>query len=798
VRVITVAGTINTVAGSGVTGFFGDLGLAANAELNQPNGVAVGPDGTLYITDAFNNRIRAVTQQTPPGQASTAALTFNASSGGVLPPPQRIVIQAGGAALPYTATAATQDGAWLTLQSASGFTPAAITVNADPTKLAPGIHSSTVTIRIPAANPGSLTVTVVFSVGPALPPKLQVDSPRLNFVAMQGSALVQDVIDVKNAGGNSLNFQAITAADWLTVRPSDGSATPVTPSRLPLTADPGALPAGVYRDSVAVASSTTGEQVSLPVTLLVSPAQSQILLSQTGLTFQAAADGGAPPPQNFSILNRGAGSADWTASATSDGGWLSISDSSGSVGGSLLDASAIAVSADPTGLAPGLHYGRIVVSGGDSAGAQTVTVVLNVLVAGLSLSPHLLPAGMIFTGRTGEVPGSQSLSISYAGAAPMLYNSTRTTLDSADWLQYIPQSATVTTQQPQRVVVQPGFARLTAGFHEGSITFLFGDGSIGVVRVNSVVAGPGCTPTRLIMLPVSVPQVFTVTQYLPQSIEVQVVDDCGVALTADRAGAVTASFSNGDRTVSLVPTGAGFWSNTWQPVNGSSGPVYVTVAAGLGPLTATQVLEADLTGSTDVPQVSAVVNAASLEPDAPLAPGSLVAILGTNLAGATAQIGGKALQVTSASATKIVAVVPSDTAVNAELQLTAQRGAAISLPRAAVIAAAAPAIFTQDGSGRGAGMIADSVSGALNTADNPAHAGDTVLISCTGLGVADASAVSVSIGGQDAQVISAGAANSPGMYQVSVIVPDGLSGDAVPLVLAAAGQTAPVVTLAVR
>jgi uncharacterized protein (TIGR03437 family) len=796
VRRIATDGTINTVAGSGLAGFLGDLGPASLAELSGPWGLAIGPDGAIYITDANNNRVRAVTQQTPPAQASTPALTFNASSGGVLAPPQRIVVQAGGAALPYTATATTQDGTWLSLQSASGLTPAAITVNADPTQLAPGIHNATVTIRIPNANPGVLTVNVVFSVGPALPPKLQVDSPRLSFVVVQGGAPAQGVLDVKNAGGNFLSFQASAATDWLTPSPAGGNATPVTPARMTLTVNPGALPGGVYRDSVTVASPTTGEQVSLPVTLLVSAAQSQLLLSQTGLTFQAAADGSSPPSQRFSVLNRGPGSVDWTASATSDGGWLSISESGGSVDGLLLDASTIAVSADPTGLPSGLHYGRIAVSGGDSTVAQSVTVVLNVLAAGTSLPPQVLPAGLIFTGHTGASPGSQNLAVRNPGDAPMLYNSTRTTLDGSDWLQYIPQNATVTTEQPQQVVVQPGFAPLSAGVHEGAITFLFGDGSIGVVRVNGVVGGPGCTPKRLILLPVSVPQVFTVTQYLPQSIEVQVVDDCGVALTADRTGAaVTVTLSNGDRSLSLIPTGNGFWSNTWQPVNGSNGPVYVTVAAGLGPLTSTQVLEADLTGSTDVPQVSTVVNAASLAPDAPVAPGSLVEILGTNLTGGTVQTGGKPLQVISGSATKIVAVVPSDAAVNTELQFTAERGAAISLPQSVVIAAASPAVFTQDGSGQGAGTISDAVSGKLNSLDNPAQARDTVVISSTGLGVGP---VTVSIGGQSAEVLNVLAAGMPGVYQVSVVVPDGVSGDTVPVLVIAGGQTSPVVNMVVR
>lgn len=58
VRKVDPAGIITTVAGSDTRGFAGDGGPAVDAQLQRPSGVAVGRDGNLYIADSYNHRIR--------------------------------------------------------------------------------------------------------------------------------------------------------------------------------------------------------------------------------------------------------------------------------------------------------------------------------------------------------------------------------------------------------------------------------------------------------------------------------------------------------------------------------------------------------------------------------------------------------------------------------------------------------------------------------------------------------------------------------------------------------------------
>lgn len=70
VRRVGLDGIIKTVAGTEVRGFSGDEGPATQAQLIFVTGIAVAADGTLYIADGFNKRIRKVS---PDGIITTFA-----------------------------------------------------------------------------------------------------------------------------------------------------------------------------------------------------------------------------------------------------------------------------------------------------------------------------------------------------------------------------------------------------------------------------------------------------------------------------------------------------------------------------------------------------------------------------------------------------------------------------------------------------------------------------------------------------------------------------------------------------
>ncbi|HUI25392.1 MAG TPA: hypothetical protein VL403_04840, partial [Candidatus Kryptonia bacterium] len=60
IRRIDTTGTVTSVAGTGIGGFGGDGGIAKNARLNHPSALTFDSDGSLWISDTFNQRVRRV------------------------------------------------------------------------------------------------------------------------------------------------------------------------------------------------------------------------------------------------------------------------------------------------------------------------------------------------------------------------------------------------------------------------------------------------------------------------------------------------------------------------------------------------------------------------------------------------------------------------------------------------------------------------------------------------------------------------------------------------------------------
>jgi uncharacterized protein (TIGR03437 family) len=365
-------------------------------------------------------------------------------------------------------------------------------------------------------------------------------------------------------------------------------------------------------------------------------------------------------------------------------------------------------------------------------------------------------------------------------------------------------------------------------------------GGVAPQAVGPPVAQAACTPSRLTLVETMLAGNFTLSVSWPVSLRTLVVNDCGQPVTD---ATVIASFNTGDPPVVLASLKDGNYTGNWIP--GKSDRTTVTICARATGLAeaVTQVEGKVGAGGSVLPQVNrnGTVNAASYRQYAPLAPGALVSVFGSNLGTSTehaattplptsladvrAQLGGKVMPLVHAQSGQVNAQVPTDLAPGTTASLVVTVRGVAAAPDQITVADAQPGIFSTDGSGTGQGAVQISNTAIFaapggsvpGSQARPVDRGDYITIYCTGLGATDPpvatgmaapgsppatvkTAVTVSIGGIPVPAAFAGL--SPGfvgLYQVNIQVPSGVQpGDAVPLIITQAGVSSNTVTVAVR
>jgi len=859
VRKVGVDGRISTLAGGGTRGFRGDGGPATAAWLATPFSVALDRTGNLFIADTDNDRIRVVAASAPAFNVSPESVSVTTLSGGPAVPAGTVNLVASIPGLPFTARASTRDGAgWLSVDPEQGNLPAGLQLTVNPARLAPGAYEGTITITCPPASPAVRTVSVKLTVTDSRPAQLALETRGLSFSFGKAAGPSSAQLTVTNLGSGSLSFtaSASTAAggNWLSVAPASGAASASAPAVLTVAANPGALGAGAYSGTITLRPAA-GPVLTVAVSMTITDQKPRILLSQTGLSFRAVAGGGAPSPRSFGILNSGEDAMDWSAKASTltGGNWLTLSSGSGRVEKPLLDVSMVDANVNSGGLSAGTYYGRIEVAAAAGNSPQTLTVVLRVLPEGENPGPEVRPAGLVFIGVDGGGnPGSQDIQITNLHTKAANYISSRATF-GGEWVNYRPASATVSPGNPNRIVVQPDYARLAPGVYRGAITLLFDDGTppqnveLLTVLASRPAAGANAKDrerqAESCALNVQFTELnndFAVRRGEPVSIAVKGADCNGAPLVpgSGRSAVVVVRFGNRDPELALTHVSSGEWRATWRPTNASTDRVQVAVTAllveGSNRLAGQATRAGRVLDSTTplVPQ-GALLHAASYKVGGALAPGSLVALFGSNLtdtesvsafplpfrlSGTEVRLAGQVLPLvaTSALAGQINAQLPYDLPVDETLQIEVRRGDELSMPEPFVVAAAQPGVFTENQSGSGQGIIVKSDQITLARPVTPAERGEIIVIYCTGLGAVDPpvvlgqpapvpaaktrTAVKVTIGGKPAEVLFSGLTPGfAGLYQVNARVPaDAPVGDAVEVLLEAANQTSAPVTMAIR
>jgi len=835
IRYITRDGNIVTLAGKSYSLEDGDGGPAIDGSFSSTGfiaDIAVDSAGNVYVVDQGAARIRAILTAPPAAQLSATSLSFAANAGGAPPAAQTIAVTSGVPLMPLSASTTTKDGAnWLVLTQESSLTPALLDVSADPSSLALGTYQGTITITVANAVPAQMQVDVNFTVAPGIPPQLATDKTDLSFAFPSGAYSQSQILTVLNTGSGSLPFTVSISLDkgaqqtWLQCTPSAGTVTPSTPAPLTLTAASGGLAAGTYTGHVTVTAAGVSA-VTVPVTMTVSSQATSLLLSQSGLSFTAVANGGVIPPQDFAVLTLGNALAGFTVtnSTLQGGSWLKTATADGADSSPPL----VQAGVDATGLAPSRYYGLITVNAQGAANSpQVASVSLNVLDPATDVAPLINPNELVFQAVQGDLsPGAQVVSI---------YNPTGTvksfeSMSSYSGMNYflfeaIPANGVLNPAQPARILVQPQTDGMNAGIYSRELIFQVSDGRVrrlkmtllispGSARASTMSAGArlrskdsaGCQPTKLLTTLVSIGDTFTVPAGWPQALRLDVRDDCNAPLTD---GSVVAEFSNGDPPLSLVPLGDGRWDGTWATHATANAAVTITFRAQdtTGGLRAVDQVTGALGSSLLPPVIAAggVLNAADGTTVQTVAPGSAISILGSQLAdgqassesvpagiqlaGTTVFMAGQSVPLLMASTGQVNALVPYGITVDARQQILVQRDQTYGVPVSINVAAAQPALFL-DQSGQ---AIIFNASGQAVNAGNPATAGDLITIYCSGLGevqpaVASGAAgpplpgatvgygVTVTIGGVDSPATYAGLApGQVGVYQVQVSVPSGIA-----------------------
>ncbi len=418
----------------------------------NPSGLAVGTyTGTVTVTasGAANSPVSLsvtlnVTATAPRIRLSPGAFTFSYTAGGSLPAAQNLSVTSGGVALGFTVSTSPS---WLSATPTNGTTGGTVSLSVNPSGLAVGSYSGSVTVTVPGASNSPQSVGVTLNV--AAQPNLTLSPGSLTFDYHTGAGAPPTQGVSVNSSGGALSYTTSTSVAWLTASPGSGT----TPGTVNIGINPSGLTAGTYNGTVTVTSSAAGNSPQkVNVTLTVSAGASSLSLSPSTLSFSYQSGGFLPSSKAVSVASNGA-ALNYTVGTSA--AWLSASPAGGTTPGS------VSVSVSPNGLAVGTYTGTVTVTAsGASNSPQQVSVTLTVTAAVPNL--RLSPGAFTFNYTSGGVtPAAQNLTINTTGSA-LSY----TVAATGSWLKVAPTSGT--TSGTVSVSVTP--TGLAIGSYSGSVT----------------------------------------------------------------------------------------------------------------------------------------------------------------------------------------------------------------------------------------------------------------------------------------------------------------------------------------
>lgn len=837
-----------------------DLTFLSNGDLETRQGVVLTSADvgtftfTITATDSAGVSAQPVTFQitiasvNPQLQVSPTSLIFSGLVGGDAPPPQAISITpASGASASPSFTVQVDSGqsgtpapSWLTVTPTKGTAPASLLVTADQGSLQ--ASSNVGRIRILDSNNVETDVSVTLNVTSGTS-QLQVAPSVLRFTARQQTpgTLQQNLLITSAGGGGPVAFSSSieNGSSWITgITPLSGQTTRNTPTAVQVQINTQGLSAGNYHDMIQI-SSPAGN-VTVPISLFVSGGSGPIMSTNlTGVRFQARQSGGFSNAQTVKILNLGdpSSTVNWTASVTTFGSnWLSLGSTSGTATTTTPGLLTLTPNSTATTLsAPA--YALVTISDPHSQNSpQYVVAVLDLESSSTPPLPDPSPAGLFFSAVAGgSQPATQQVNVNTSSSSAVAFQTATYTTDGGNWLAVTPASGTSTGTSPASLKVSVTTTGLTAGIYTGLVNISM-SGVLRSVNVTFVVEPSGatgssgietariagCTPSKLALTENGLANNFSVPAGWPATLIAQLNDDCGSSVTS---GSVVASFSNGDAPLTLRGDGLGNYSATWQP--GTVTPqMVINLNASSGSLTpATAKLVGGIT-QNQAPVLAPGGTLNNLNPvvGAPLAPGTVAQVYGSNLASGTTTpstiplpstypptnstqmlVGGLSAPLYYLSSGQLNVQLPAELTPNQQYQAVVISNNALTMPDTLDFVPQTPGVAaTSDGHA----IAQHNANYQLVTSANAAVPGEYVIVYLVGMGATNPPVASgaaapssplayatvqptVTVGGQNAPIAFAGLTpGAVGLYQITFQVPSGLSAGDQTLVVTQAGVTA--------
>ena len=477
-----------------------------NVNLGTPRTITVSvhPDGALApgdysaqitLTSQANRQVTVIPValavlpvNAPSFDATSGALTFSFVRQGSAPPVQTVPIRnAGTGTLNWTAAASTADGGnWVSLSARSGTAPSSLQVGVIPANLPNGgLSAGTFVGQVVLQTDGDrITIPVTVAIGGSV--FRQISSLFFTQAYQMGTPPPQVITAVSTGSSFLFSTAAVssTGGDWLTISPNNVNLA--TPRTITVSVNPASpLNPGTYTAEI-ILSDQDGTQASvIPVTYTVAPPDAAFFDQTAGeLTFSLVTRGDTPPLQPIPIRNAGAGTLNWTASAsTADGGnWLTLSAASGSAPSSL-QVGVTTANLPNGGLSAGTFIGQVVLQTGSDRTTIPVTVTV-----GDSVFRQLNDLSFTKAYQGGNPP-PQVITAASTGAS-FLFSTAAVSSTGGNWLSISPNNVNLETPRTITVSANPDNS-LNPGTYNAEIILSDQDGTqASVIPVTLTVAPP--------------------------------------------------------------------------------------------------------------------------------------------------------------------------------------------------------------------------------------------------------------------------------------------------------------------